>query len=182
MNLEIEIRGIDQMQRLAGTFRQPALRALNKVARSTEVEANRLIRQQYKITRSEADKGLTFKPGSISNLTAILKAHGPRLPLFKFIYGSRNPRTLRRREGPTVQVRRGEQKVVKGAFVATMPSGHTAILVRKGDARLPIVERKTLSVAGMLGARKVSQPVRQFFKAKLPEVFKHELNYWFSKQ
>lgn len=182
MNIGLEIRGIDHMRRLAGTFRQPALRALNKTARSTEAFANRSIRQTYNITRAEADKGIHFRPGSISRLTAILTARGPRLPLFKFIFGSKNPRTLRRREGPTVQVVRGQRKLLKGAFVQTMRSGHVGIFVRKESARLPIEEKKTLSVAGMLGARKISKSVREFFKATLPGVFKHELNFWYSKQ
>jgi hypothetical protein len=182
MQLDIEIRGIDHMQKLAGTFRQPALRALNKVARSTETFANARVRDEYNISRGEVDKGLTFKPGSISHLTAVLRARGPRLGLFGFIHGSRRPRTLRKRAGVQVQVKRGQVRLLKGAFVATMPSGHTAIMVRSGRARLPIVERKTLSIAGMLGARKVSGSVKNFFKEKLPAVFQHELTYWLSQQ
>lgn len=182
MNIDIELKGLDHMQKLAGTFRQPALRALNKVARSSEVFANRQIRDTYRISRGEVDDGLTFKPGSISSLTAILRGYGPRLPLFKFITGSRNPRTLSKREGPSVQVVRGKTKVLKGSFVAVMASGHTGIYIRRGSTRLPIEEKKTLSVAGMLGARKISTPVKQFFKDKLPDVFQHELTYWLSKQ
>jgi hypothetical protein len=39
-----------------------------------------------------------------------------------------------------VEVDRGKRTLVKGAFVATMKSGHVGIFRREGKARLPIKE------------------------------------------
>ena len=44
------------------------------------------------------------------------------------------------RRGVSVAINRGKRTVIKGAFVATMRSGHRGVFVRRGARRLPIDE------------------------------------------
>lgn len=44
------------------------------------------------------------------------------------------------REGVAVSINKGKKSVLKSAFVATMRSGHKGVFVRRGPARLPILE------------------------------------------
>jgi len=50
-------------------------------------------------------------------------------------------------KGVSVEVNRGKRTLIKGAFLATMKSGHRGVYVREGTARLPIRE--------LLGSRPV---------------------------
>jgi len=44
------------------------------------------------------------------------------------------------REGVAVTINRGQKSLIRSAFVATMKSGHKGVFVRRGPARLPILE------------------------------------------
>ena len=44
------------------------------------------------------------------------------------------------KQGVSVEVNRGKRTLLKGAFVATMKSGHVGIFRRQGKTRLPIEE------------------------------------------
>jgi hypothetical protein len=44
------------------------------------------------------------------------------------------------KKGVSVEVNRGKRTLLKGAFVATMRSGHKGVFRREGKARLPIEE------------------------------------------
>ena len=49
----------------------------------------------------------------------------------------------------SVKIVKGKETVLKDAFVATMKSGHEGIFERKSKARLPILEKKSVSVRHM---------------------------------
>jgi len=49
----------------------------------------------------------------------------------------------------SVKIIKGKETILKNAFVATMKSGHKGIFVREGKARLPILEKKAVSVRHM---------------------------------
>jgi Prophage minor tail protein Z (GPZ) len=53
------------------------------------------------------------------------------------------------KRGVSVAINKGARSLVKGAFVATMQSGHTGVFVRKGKARLPIEELFTTRVSDL---------------------------------
>lgn len=53
------------------------------------------------------------------------------------------------KKGVTFRGPGGRRKLIPGAFVATMRSGHTGVFARKGRARLPIRELRGPSLAGI---------------------------------
>lgn len=51
------------------------------------------------------------------------------------------------RQGVSVQIKTSGRSVIRGAFVATMRSGHKGVFLREGKARLPITEVFTTRVS-----------------------------------
>jgi hypothetical protein len=51
------------------------------------------------------------------------------------------------RQGVMVEVNKGKRKLVRGAFIRTMKSGHKGVFRRKGARRLPLRELFTTRVS-----------------------------------
>lgn len=163
---------------------QAAARALNRVARQAHTQMAREVAGSYAIKVGDAKKAIRVtRTAGRHSLTAVLTAAGSRLPLMQF-------RARQTRRGVTVMVRRGERKLVRGAFVATMKSGHTGVFARgrygpggfqPAKPRLPITELTTLSVPGALGQREIQQRIRQFIAKKFEERFAHEIRHALSR-
>lgn len=156
---------------IGGAFPKAAASALNKTAAQVKTQASRMIRERYNIKASDVNKTLTISRATQYRLQAALRSRGGRIPLIAF--GARQVR-----QGTSVAVVRGQRKVVRHAFIATMRSGHRGVFMRKGKARLPIEEKKSLAVPQMLGTKAILQRIRDFYAMKLPEVFAHELEFF----
>ena len=173
-------------RRVLNLYQKATVSALKKVARSAEVLANRLIRQEFRLLRAELDTQLSSRAVSVSKLTAKVSAAGPRLALSKFPYQQQS-------KGVKVTVKRGRGKVIRHSFVVKLPSGHVGVFIRRGEKRRmtqgsykgkmrqPIMELRTISVAEMFGAKRIQRLVTSHIKAKYPGVFQHELEYYLSK-
>lgn len=174
MNIEVSSSSIANLKQIAKEFRPAALRALNKTARMVEVQANRNIRERYKLKRAAVDAAISIRAASISNLTAIITAKGKRFPLFEF--GLKQTR-----KGVPVVIVKGQRKVIRSSFYATMKSGHTGIFKRKDKARLPVKELRTIGVAEMFSSKANREKLIKFFFEKLPEVLAHEVEFFKSQ-
>ena len=155
-------------------YQTVVLRSLNKVARSAEVRANRQIREVYNLHRADVDKGITVRPASATELKAVISVKGKRLPLVLF-----NARQLQ--AGVKVTITKGGRTLLPHVFIAQMKSGHLGVFGRVGNARLPIKERYTISVAEMFGSRVVIQDLETYISEQLPAVLTHELDYYLSQ-
>jgi len=82
------------------------------------------------------------------------------------------PRVLKRKGG----VRIGKHYFA-GAFLATMPSGHTGIFKRKGEARLPIQEQ----FVKLEGVDQVADDIRIRLPVRMTELMRQELRFELSK-
>lgn len=174
MQIEVSKGSLANLRQIARHFRPAALRALNKTARMVEVRANRNIRERYKLKRAAVDAAISIRAASISNLTAVITARGKRFPLYEF--------SLKQtRTGVPVVIVKGQRKVIKSAFYATMKSGHVSVFKRVNVSRLPIKELRTISVAEMFATKKNREQLINYFFEKLPEVLEHEVAYFKSK-
>lgn len=117
---------------------------------------------------------LTFpKTKELDSLLWRMDVKGTRIPVMAF-----NPRQVRK--GVSVAINQGKRKVIPGAFIATMKSGHEGVYRRVGGVkRLPIRELYTTRVAdlfadaGMIPAV-VAQTLRAF-DVTFSRVLPHEL-------
>lgn len=161
--------------------------AINKVLRSCRTEANRLLRESYRLSKSDIDKVMSLKLSTGSNLTGQLIVGGQRFKLYAF--PSRQLKI-----GVKVTITKRSPKTLPHRFIATMQSGHTGIFQRKGDKRRmtkgrykealrqPVVELMGPSVAQLFASKKIIERLKALVKEKLPEVFAHEFEYYLSRE
>lgn len=112
-------------------------RAINRVIDQARAVAVKEIRKRYNINpkflkdkigdKENRYNALKVWKASSKNPTATLKAYGKPIPLIAFP-------SKQTSEGVEVSVFKGRSQVIKGAFLATMKSGHTSVFGR-GDYR-----------------------------------------------
>lgn len=123
-----------------GPMKGALKRALKKAGatalRDMRSEASKRIRQRKRIRASYVNRAMSLtrpKGGDISDMKWALNFDGAQVPLVA--YPARQTK-----KGVSVEVNRGKRTLVKGAFIATMKSGHKGVFQRRGKARLPIRE------------------------------------------
>lgn len=121
------------------------LRALNKAggdaARAMRVESSRQVRARKRFKVKRVNKSLTVVfPRNKTELTWTMHVSGKPTPV-----GEMTPRQTKK--GVTFGINKGKRSLLKGAFLATMRSGHKGVYYRKGKARLPIREVFTTRVS-----------------------------------
>lgn len=170
----------------ASTFDAAVAAALNHTIAKAKTGAARQIRTVYKIKQ----KDLSGKNGSLTTIRAnpkkkiaVLLAMGRPIPVFKF--GAR-----KRKDGVSVNIM-GSRKVIKGAFFATMKSGHKGVWGRgeyiRGDFAwrkkrqrkrgndVPIEEIKTVSAPTALMNQIVLQVLDKRMRTDFKSRLAHEL-------
>lgn len=161
MSVRVEVKwDKSQIAALAtGPLKAALRRALSKsgstALRDMRGEAVKRIRQRKAIRPKYISRALTLKRtgGDIASLSWALQVSGKPVPLIAYPHREVRGKTGKRGIGPrsqgglAVEVNRGKRTLVRGAFVATMKSGHEGIFRRRGTARLPIHE--------LLGSRPV---------------------------
>jgi hypothetical protein len=130
-----------------GPLKAALRRALRKAGatalRDMGSEASKRIRARKRIKARYITRAFTLRRASGSDIAGMewaVDVSGAPVPLIA--YPARQTR-----KGVSVEVNRGKRTLVKGAFVATMASGHKGVFRRVGKARLPIHE--------LLGSRPV---------------------------
>jgi len=123
-----------------GPFRRAVVRALRKAGatalRDMRSEASKRIRARKRIKASYISRALSLqrpKGGDIASMQWALNVSGEPVPLIAYPH-------RQTAKGVSVEVNRGKRTLLKGAFVASMRSGHEGVFRRKGKARLPIQE------------------------------------------
>lgn len=104
--------------------------------RAVRADSKRRVRKRKRI-RAEylADRALPLayprKGAPIDAMVWTMRASGKEVPLGKY-----PARQVKR--GVSVQVNKGQRRLIEGAFLAKMASGHVGVFKREGRWRLPI--------------------------------------------
>lgn len=173
----------------ANDMRNTALvRALNKMAEQVLVAGSREVRKAgYNLKAADIKRAMRVKRASQGNLTATVIASGRPLPIIQ--YGARQTA-----KGVTVNVLSG-RKLIPGAFIATMPTGHTGVFVRKPGGKhvkvkragkaswhqLPIRELFGPAIPDALANAGVRDAVQELIRVKFPSILEHE-HAWLAKR
>jgi len=151
--------------------------ALNKTIAKSRTEMSRAIRAEYRIKASAIKTRLRTNRASLKfgKYTAELNASGRPFNVVRFLLKSSLART-RNKSGELKEIRfkikkKGGVKTIKGAFVATMSSGHTAVFRRQGKGRLPIESIQTIGVPQMFNTRKANARVVARMEQEFPIEF-----------
>jgi hypothetical protein len=121
---------------LKGALKRALRKAGATALRDMRAEASKRIRQRKRIKSSYIRDAITMRRpngGDIASMEWAIDVSGKPVPLIA--YPNRQTR-----KGVSVEVNRGKRTLIKGAFLATMRSGHKGVFRRRGRARLPIEE------------------------------------------
>ena len=153
--------------------------ALNKVAAQAKTSAAKEIRAAgYNMKAAAIKKQISIKRAVRGNAVAIVKCSGRPIPLIQF--SARETKS-----GVSVSVKHG-RKLLKGAFIATMPTGHEGVYVRVGNQHkkingkwhgLPIKELYGPSIPAAFGNDIVQAAIATLVRDKFPSILEHEIKF-----
>jgi hypothetical protein len=153
-HISVKLQGFDSLLKTVGRMgtlaRKAAALAINDAAKSVKSAASRDIRGKFNIPKNRLDPRIRIGRATPDRLQAAVTMQAAPIPVSQF--GARPVTVTRRplRRGVSVAILKGaKRKRLKGAFLQTMKSGHVGVFVRKGKARLPIIERKVISPVSM---------------------------------
>ena len=172
MKIDVKIEGIEGLLRDLDPQLQTkvVVSTVNELASNARATAKRRIRSVYNIKARDID--IRIKKANRTNAYAVLTIPTARTPLIKF--GARW-KSYRTPIGASVMVRKGNRKKIRGAFIATMPSGHTGVYRRDGSGSLPIDELESLSVGKMF--LMYEPEIQRYLNRRFEKVFFRNLSY-----
>jgi hypothetical protein len=169
------------------------VRALNRAGRAVITEAPREVAKAYNVKIGTIKRQMKLQPAQRGRLTAVVRIYGKRIPLSEFS-ARQTPR------GVTVSIRRN-RKLIRGAFLRTMRSGHRGVFVRaqnsrgiaggdipfrrgkgsriapKGQNDLPIAQLFTLSVPTMVLDKQILAATKKVAVAVFEKNFRQQVDY-----
>lgn len=155
-------------------------RANKRVATTVIKEFTNEVQKEYAIKDSGIKKELKISRGrnedGIHGAGAVITARGKRgIALSRFL-------TRQTKKGVSFIVSRSKgRKVISGAFIAKMKSGHTGVYLRKGKTRLPIDQRFGPDVKMLINTERMMKLHKVVINKTYPAYFKQELSYVLKK-
>jgi hypothetical protein len=151
------------------------VRALNRTATTVRAEAARDIHDEYSGMKiSDIKARISVQQATRITQRVLISVSGRPIPIIQF--DARQTKL-----GVTVKVK-GTRKLLRGAFIATMPSGHQGVFYRRGFAgsrapRLPIDQVFSISLPVAFSNKKVMDAVVKAAKERFPGALAQEANY-----
>jgi len=158
-------------------------RALNHIAAKAKTRSARDIGNIYKIKKGEIKKGIAIGRAHRNRQSAAIIARGQPLPIMAF--GARQVKS-----GVSANIM-GTRRVIRGAFIATMQSGHKGVFargqyagykfgfrnkrIRKTGNDLSINELTTTSLPKAFSNNTVLTNLKTMVEDELPARLMHEI-------
>lgn len=157
--------------------------ALNRVVEMAKTDAAREVRAAgYNLKAARIKAEISVKKASTGLLTATLRVKRRPIPLIDYDARQTN-------KGVSVKVQK-KRTVVPHSFIATMPSGHKGVFVRKDGARpkykvkggkvvsttVPIRELYGPSVGGAYANEQVQAAMERSIRANFNARLRHEVS------
>lgn len=192
--LSIRLKGLDNARRMFGEriVGRAASRAINETVKKVRTASGQEIRSEWNIKARDLNRKLrAIKMARSGDLEGIVEARSASFSLAYFgatAYKGRIKQTrtkgqklkrASRKSGVYVKIKRGGGTTHKpNAFMAAVKAGkgnsyHIGVFERIGKARLPIVERKVITVASMFN----QEPVQRIAIRTIDDTFNHRFNH-----
>lgn len=144
-------------------------RGLNRTAQSARTQISRSLAQRIGLKIKDVRARLTLSKASYSNWRSAVGISGKRFGLIKF---------AARQTKKGVTYRKGRNRIlIRHAFIATMPSGHRGVFMRKAGPRLPIAEMRGPSLAQVFtGAQDEANRIYRESLARLEKNIHDQVN------
>lgn len=210
MNLQFKIEGLDEVKKLldpARTIQAATPRSLNEVARKCRTAAIDSITQKFNIKKGDLSQTSTGHsrikvfPAVRGSNQATIEFSGRPISLAYFgarqisrssagvrvtnRNGSKMQKRAKGATGVTVEIVRGKRTVLGSSFVAKVVAGktagfHTGVFNRLTKARLPIAEKRLITVASMFEQPAPTKAVQEVVQRDFEEIFIRNLKWYAS--
>jgi len=170
-------------------IRKATARSLNEIMRGAKASSARDIKQEVNLKIGEIKQGMADVKAKasmpIDQQHATIFYSGKHIPLYKFqakrkVVG-RSRVTKVALYGVTVKVKK-QRKIVKGAFLATMPNGKQGIFRRLGKERLKIAQHYGPTIANIASNDTVKEKIRQQVRSRYMAIFTRNLAYYIGRR
>lgn len=158
-HLERQLAGIrDGMPRVMS-------RSINKVLSSARTESARQIAGEIKVKVTTARRGMIILKATFEKWFGTITLSARRIPLIEF-----GARELKKQGGVSYRIEKeGKRKRIPRAFIATMPTGHKGVFMRK-----PIGVKKGSAIVRRRGAPLVPRlPIGELRGPSIKDVFRN---------
>lgn len=153
-------------------FPKALVRALSKAGgdaiRTLRTSSSKRVRERKRLKAGRVKRGLplTFPRGTqhVDDLTWSMGVEGAPARLSSYPF-------RQTKRGVSISVNRGARRLVAGAFVATLKSGHVGIFKRRGPARLPIDELLTSRISDVFKDDGMIPALQRATQAKFAATF-----------
>jgi len=182
VNASVDLsRALAKLKMVESEARAGIARALNKTMTTARATASDEIKSAgYGLKVGDIKGALSIRRADARFLQAAVRAKGRPIPLIKY-------QARQTKKGVTVSVK-GGRKLIAGAFIATMSSGHMGVFTRKkgmvqGKRGQPILNRKLShelfgpAVPGMFVQDAVQRGTVAAIRTRFPVVLDQELAY-----
>ena len=178
MNVIIKIDSLD-VQRLLRQSPQIAekalVRTLNRTADKARVAGSRAVRETYNIKAEDLKKSIRTYKASRSRMEAQLSITGKPVGLIAFA-AKQTPK------GVTYKILKAAgRKRLAHAFIAKMKTGHIGVFERSGSDRLPIEERKFITMPSVWQNRKIMAVIQKTINIELVKEWKANWDYYWGQ-
>jgi hypothetical protein len=165
-------------------FHTGVARAINHTLAKGRTASNRKIRETFTITAADVRKNIRVLKATSTKLVGYVGAEGAPIPIRRFKY---RPTA----KGVNVEIRKGQTKHIRSAFVQTMPNGVVGVFargryqgkefgfrskrVRKKGNDLEINQLTSISTPFAFKAEEVLSAVNDTLVSSIPDRIVHEL-------
>lgn len=140
LTFKVDTKQVDQFLEAAPKKTSIAvLRSIKRGTMAARTEAARTISKDMGLPVSVVRKAVVMTPPNAQTITGVLRVSLKRIPLIHF--KAKGPEPSRGKGRGVSYKAGGGRKVLKSAFIATMPSGHRGVFKREGKKRSPIKQR-----------------------------------------
>lgn len=168
--MEIEFRELlNRLKDAPLKIKRDAIRnAMNRAVQQGRTAASRAIRADYAYKASTVNASFKVHLANNTNGSAALQSKGRRVRLIDM--GARQTA-----KGVSVRVSK-RRKLIRGAFIATMKSGHRGVFIRLTKKSLPIKEMYTIGVPEAFRAKPVMNATTEKMEQSFYKRLEHETN------
>jgi len=159
-------RVTDMLGGIKGLPERVTVRALNKTLTGVKTDSSAEIRTVVTAKKAAVDETFKIQKASTGNMTASISSTGKPLALIDYS-------SWQTKKGVSVQVRKDHtRKIVPGAFIATMKSGHEGVFWREwhGGTKKPVDQKM---VYGKL-PKKYRLPMKERYGPRVPDIMSND--------
>jgi len=154
---------------------QATTTTLNRVAKSVQSLAVKLLAKDIGLKQKEVRKYVTVRKANWNNLYSSVEANGKRVPVHKLS-------AKQTKSGVTYRGQDGKRRHIPGAFIQTIRvDGVPGAYKRKGKERFPVVFLRTVSIPHVFIQDAINKALLQVAQERWNKEFPHQVNYRLKK-